>query len=179
MNKALRLMFWGYLFIFFRLQIGIDLLAAPIGYYMIYSGARIMTQYVPVSKKVEVTAFIGILISVPGVFINLPEVTDGVWLIYAHVLLIWKMITVYYLFTAWKEVWRGAGQSLIRQRMQLVYMLYMIVHFTFLLSMAFSLNIGGTFELWLIFNSVAVVGMDIVLLITMAALRRAVPEEMK
>lgn len=177
MNKALRLMFWGYLFVFFRLQIGIDLLAAPIGYYMIYSGARLMTVYTPVSKKAEITAFIGMLITVPGVFVNLSEVTDGGWLLYAHALLVLKMITVYYLFIAWKEVWQGAGQSLIRQRMQLVYVLYMTIHFTFLLSTAFSMNIGGSFDLWLLMNSIAVVAMDIVLLIVIAALRRAVPEE--
>lgn len=173
MNKAFRLMFWGYIFVFFRMQFGIDLLAAPIGYYLIYSGARLMSERFPAAKKAEMVAFIGILISMPGVFVNLSEVTGGLWKLYAEGLFLWKVILVYYLFIVWKSAIQNVGQNRLRQRVQITYVWYMAVHFVMMLINAFSLNVGGSewTSLYLFF-SLMVIAMDIVLLVLIAALRR-------
>ncbi|AXI00812.1 hypothetical protein DV702_14515 [Sporosarcina sp. PTS2304] len=173
MNKAFRLLFWGYVFVFFRVHVYIDLLAAPIGYYMIYSGARIMSQQIHETKKVELVAFIGVLISVPGVFVNLSEVSSGGWMLYAEGLFVWKIIVVYYLFATWKTAIQQVGFARVRSRVQLTYMWYMGIHFLMLLVTAFSLNIGGDY--WTILYStvsVLVVLIDIALLILIASLRR-------
>ncbi|WP_153723163.1 hypothetical protein [Sporosarcina cascadiensis] len=173
MNKAFRLMFWGYIFIFFRIQFGIDLLADPIGYYLIYLGADLMTERFPAAKKAEKAAFVGILISVPGVFVNLSEVTGGLWTLYAEGLFIWKVITVYYLFGAWKSAIQNVGQSRLRQRVQITYVWYMGIHFVMMLLTAFSLNVGGNeWSSVFLFFSLMVIAMDIVLLALIAALRR-------
>lgn len=173
MNKALILMFWGYLFVFFRLQIVVDVLAAPIGYYLIYSGARLMAQQFPFAKKVEVVAFIGMLISVPGVFVNLSEVTSGGWMIYAEVLFVWKVIVVYYLFGTWLSAFQGVGFARVRDRVRLVYVLYMVIHFTMMLLSALLLNVGGDdWTVLFVVVSVMVVLMDIVLMVLIAGLGR-------
>ncbi|PIC66052.1 hypothetical protein CSV71_15085 [Sporosarcina sp. P21c] len=173
MNKAFKLFFWGYLFVFFRLQIGIDILAAPIGYYLIYSGARLLTQRYRVAKKVEITAFIGMLISVPGVFVNLSEVSDMGWTIYAGILFIWKTIVVYYLFGTWKSIIQEPGQAQLRNRIHTAYIWYMSIHFMMMLMTAFSLNFGDhAFSTFFIIISFALVAMDVLLLFLIASLRR-------
>lgn len=173
MNKAYRLFFWGYLFVFFRLQIGIDILAAPIGYYLIYSGARLLTPRYPLAKKVEIIAFIGMLISVPGVFVNLSEVSDMGWSMYTEVLFVWKVIVVYYLFSTWKSNTQKPGQAQLRDRIHMAYIWYMSVHFMMMLMTAFSLNFGDhAFSTFFIIVSFAVVAMDIMLLFLIASLRR-------
>lgn len=173
MNKAFRLFFWGYLFVFFRLQIGIDILAAPIGYYIIYSGAGLLAERFPIAKKVELTAFIGMLISVPGVFVNLGEVTSGGWTLYAEFLFVWKVIVVYYLFSTWKSMTQQTGQAHIRNRLHMSYIWYVSINFLMMLMTAFSLNFGDhAFSTLFIATSFAVVAMDIILLFLIAALRR-------
>lgn len=173
MNKACRLFFWGYLFVFFRLQIGIDILAAPIGYYLIYSGARLLAEQYPVAKKVKLTAFIGVLISVPGVFVDLSEVRDIGWILYAETLFIWKVIVVYYLFGTWKSRIREPGQAHLHNRVHMAYVWYMSIHFLMMLLTAFSLNFGDhAFSTFFIIVSFVVVAMDIMLLFLIASLRK-------
>lgn len=173
MNKAFKLFFWGYLFVFFRLHIGIDILAAPIGYYMIYSGARLVAERYPAAKKVEFVAFIGMLISVPGVFVNLGEVASGGWTMYAEVLFVWKVLVVYYLFGAWKAMYQQAGHAHGRSRIHMAYIWYMGVHFVMMLMTAFSLNFGNhAFSTVYIASSFAVIAMDSMLLILIASMRR-------
>lgn len=173
MNKALRLIFWGYPFIFFRIQIGIDLLADPIGYYLIYSGGRLMTKHFHVAKKVEIVSFIGMLISLPGVFVNLSEAIDVGWMSYTQGLFVWKVIVVYYLLGTWKSAIQGQGYTLLRDRLKQVYLLYMGVHFAMTLYMAFSFNIGGgSWSSVFLTLSFSVIAMDIALLVLIAALSK-------
>lgn len=173
MNKAYRFIFWGYLFVFFRVHIYIDLLAAPIGYYLIYSGARILSQQFSIAKRVELISFIGMLLTVPSVFVNLSEVSSGGWMLYAQLLFVWKMIVVYYLFATWKTATQMTGFARLHSRVQLTYHLYMGVHFLMLVLMAFSLNVGGdNWTLLYMTVSVIVVCMDILLLVLIASLRR-------
>ena len=47
MNKALQMMFWGYLFVFFRIHIGFDWLADPIGYYLLFTGSAKLADNYP------------------------------------------------------------------------------------------------------------------------------------
>ncbi|WP_301108787.1 hypothetical protein [Sporosarcina sp.] len=173
MNKAFRLMFWGYIFVFFRIHLGIDLLADPIGYYLIYLGAGLMSERIPAAKKAETVAIVGLLISIPGMFVNLSEVTGGLWVLYAEGLFIWKVITVYYLFGTWKSAIQHVGQSRLRQRVQITYVWYMGIHFIMMLLTAFSLNVGGSeWTSLFLFFSLMVIVMDVVLLVLIAALRR-------
>ncbi|WP_153732834.1 hypothetical protein [Sporosarcina obsidiansis] len=178
MNKAFQLIFWGYLFIFFRIHIGFDLLADPIGYYLIYAGGRLMAERFPVAKKVEIVAFIGMLISVPGIFVNLAEVNSGIWDLYAEGLFVWKVIVVYYLFGTWKSAIQGLGHARLRDRVQMTYVWYMGIHFLMMLYSSFSLNVGGnSWSSLFLFLSLMVIAMDIVLLVLIAALRRVGWEE--
>ena len=71
MNKALRYLFWGYLFIFLGINIGIDWLPDPVGYYLIYAGCFMLIDTYPHAKKAGNLSAIGIAISIPAVFIDL------------------------------------------------------------------------------------------------------------
>ena len=98
MNKALRYLFCGYLFVFFRIQIGIEWFADPIGYLLIPSGCLLLIERYPQAKKARMAAMIGAVISIPAVFINLSLPYLGMWEIYSIALAILKLIVAYFLF---------------------------------------------------------------------------------
>ena len=81
MNKALQLIFWGYVFIFFRIHIGIDLLADPIGYLLLFSGCSKLVDVYPIAKKAKFIGLVGAFVSLPSVFVNLSDPTSSIWLV--------------------------------------------------------------------------------------------------
>lgn len=177
MNKTWRLLFFGYLFVFLRFEIVIDVLAAPIGYYMIYTAARQYSGQQLPAKHLEIVSFIGIFLSVPGVFVPLNEAA-GAWQLYAELLFVWKVLTVFYLFGVWRVMAEGMGFGRLRDRMKFVYVLYMGVHFAMMLVSAFSLNVGGSSWMSLaVIVGILTVIMDITLLVSIRLFGRALEVE--
>ncbi|MFJ7934115.1 hypothetical protein [Sporosarcina sp. NPDC096371] len=178
MNKALQYMFWGYLFIFFRIQIGIDWLADPIGYLFISSGCLLLLKQYPHAKKARITAMIGAIISIPSVFINLIQPTFGIWELYSVSLFSLKLIVAYFLFAVLKSIVADYGNQILIQRTKNVYTFYIAFHLASLLLMSFSMNVPeypwATFVFAL---SIGVLIMDIAFLLLIGAIRRAEPPE--
>lgn len=177
MNNAWRLLFFGYLFVFLRFEIVIDVLAAPVGYYMMYSAARQFSKQQLPARQLEIFSFIGIFLAVPGVFVPLNEAA-GAWQLYAELLFVWKVITVFYVFGVWRVMAEGTGFGRLRERMKFVYVLYMGVHFAMMLVSAFSLNVGGSSWMSLaVIVSILTVLMDIALFFSIASFGRAFKTE--
>src|SRR6185312_6549751 len=133
MDKALRYMFWGYLFVFFRVNIGIDWLADPIGYYLIYSGCHMLVNQYPHAKKAGNISGLGIFIAIPAVFINLSEPNLGMWEIYSVALTFLKLIVAYFLFTVLKSIVNDYGNRVLINRVKNVYTFYIAIHLSMLL----------------------------------------------
>ena len=175
MNKALQYMFWGYLFIFFRIQIGFDWLPDPVGYYFIYAGCFMLVDKYPHAKKAGIIAGLGIIISFPAVFVNLSAPDLGMWEIYAVALFVLKLIVVYFLFTVLKSIVIDYGYQVLIKRTKNVYMFYISAHLSMLMLMSFSMNIEwGTLTFML---TMWILVIDIMFLLLVAAIRRTKPHE--
>lgn len=105
MASAFRKMFWGYLFIFLEIHIVIDLLADPIGYWMIYSGISMIAKDSLSAKKPKIISQALIWFSIPTVVIQgeigqqalgLPVAVSG-WTVYFSSLHLFNIILVFYL----------------------------------------------------------------------------------
>ena len=180
MNKALRYMFWGYLFIFFRLHVMIDLLADPIGYCLIYAGCAKLVDAYPIARKAMVIGIIGMLAAIPSVFINLsdPALSTG-WAAYAMLLSAFKLISAYYLFVLLTDVVKAFGDQALQNRTKTTFTSFVAVHLITLAILSFSMNMPG--EDWIAFTSIisgiAVVLMDILFLLLIGAIRRVSPKD--
>lgn len=178
MNKALQMMFWGYLFVFFRIHFGFDLLADPIGYYLLYAGsARLVEQY-PQAHKAKIAAGLGIFISFPSIFINLSEVHHSGWEIYGTTLLVLKLIVVYFIFAVLKSIVHDFADRALISRTNRVFNFYIGIHLLALFLSSFSMNVSG--DLWMAFPftlGLGVVIMDIAFLLLLGAIRRKEPDQ--
>ncbi|MFC5605121.1 hypothetical protein [Sporosarcina koreensis] len=181
MNKALRYMFWGYLFIFFRLHVMIDLLMDPVGYYLIYAGCSRLVDVFPKAKKAMIVGFIGMLVSVPSVFVNLsdPALSTG-WTTYALLLSAFKLITAYYLFVLLQDVVKVVGDQALQNRTNTTFTFFAAIHLITLAIMSFSMNMPGNDSdaITLLVFGIAVVIMDILFLLLIGAIRRVSPKQL-
>lgn len=178
MNKALRYLFWGYLFIFFRIQIGIgiDWFADPLGYVFISSGCLLLLKQYPQAKKARILAMIGAVVSIPAVFVDLSAPNLGMWEPYSIALLFLKLIVAYFLFDVLKSIVADyANQGLI-QRTKNVYKFYITIHLASLFLMSFSMNLPE--YPWATFVGALAIGafiIDIAFLLLLGAIRRGEP----
>jgi len=102
MKSALNLVFWGYLFVLLRFEIGIDILPDPIGYFLIVLGCFATREHYPFAQKAGMLAIGMIFASIPTIFINLDEVNTFGWGTYAIILLFLKLILAYFLLLTLK-----------------------------------------------------------------------------
>jgi len=176
MNKALRYLFWGYLFIFFRIQIGIDWLADPLGYLFISSGCLLLLKQYPQAKKARIVAMIGAVITIPAVFIDLSAPNLGMWEIYSTALFFPKLIVAYFLFDVLKSIVADYGNQVLIQRTKSVYTFYITIHLASLFLMSFSMNMPEYSWLTLVFAlTIGAFIIDIAFLLLLGAIRRGEP----
>lgn len=178
MNKALRYLFWGYLFIFFRIQIGIDWFADPLGYVFISSGCLLLLKQYPQAKKARIVAMLGAVITIPAVFVNLAAPNLGLWEFYSVFLFSLKLIVAYFLFAVLKSIVADYGNQVLIQRTKNVYMFYIAIHLASLFLMSISMNMPE--YPWATFVVSLTIGafiMDIAFLLLLGAIRRAEPHQ--
>lgn len=177
MNKALRYLFWGYLFIFFRLHVMIDLFMDPLGYYLIYAGCSRLVDAFPTAKKAMNIGFIGMLVSVPSVFVNLSDAALPIgWSIYGTFLSALKLVIAYYLFHALIDMVKMIGEQALQSRTRTTFKFYVFIHLFTLALLSFSMNVSGDGWVALLFiSTIGVLLMDILFLLLIGAVRRAAP----
>lgn len=178
MNKALRYLFWGYLFIFFRIQIGIDWFADPLGYLFISSGCLLLLKQYPQAKKARIVAMIGAIITIPAVFVDLSAPNLGMWEFYSVSLFFLKLIIAYFLFAVLKSIVADYGNQVLIHRTKNVYTYYIAIHLASLFLMSFSMNMPE--YPWATFVVALTIGafiMDIAFLLLLGAIRRAEPRQ--
>ncbi|MCM3651395.1 hypothetical protein [Metabacillus litoralis] len=107
MNQAFNRIFWGYLFVLIEIHIiVIDILADPVGYYLIFSGITMLLKNFPIAHKARKLSFALIFISIPSVFIQQNAGINQLeqlsflsgWSLYMIVLDLVKLILVFYIF---------------------------------------------------------------------------------
>lgn len=181
MNKALRQIFWGYLFLFIDIYIMIDLLMDPIGYYLIFIGcARIVDAY-PNAKKAMTVGMIGIFVSLPSIFVNLSDsALPFGWSFYASILSILKLVIAFYLFFVLMDMAKSFVNETLYTRTQNTFKYFVTIHFATLALMSFSMNVSG--DGWVALSVILVIAgvlMDILFLFLIRAFLRASPDVRK
>lgn len=179
MNKALRYIFWGYFLIFFRLHVMIDLLMDPLGYYLIYAGCSRLVDAFPKAKRAMIVGLIGMLISVPSVFVNLSDTTLPVgWSIYGTLLSALKLVIAYYLFNVLSDVAKMVGNQALQNRTKTTFTFYVSIHLFNLALLSFSMNVAG--DGWIALSLISTIGvliMDVLFLLLIGAIRRVSPKD--
>lgn len=179
MNKALRYMFWGYLFIFFRLHVMIDLFMDPIGYYLIFAGCSRLVDAFPRAKKAMIVGLIGMLISVPSVFVNLSDTALPIgWSIYGTLLSVLKLVIAYYLFNVLIDAAKMIGNQALQNRTKTTYKFYISINLFTLALISFSMNVAG--DGWIALSLISMIGvliMDVLFLLLIGAVRRVSPKD--
>jgi len=181
MNKALQQIFWGYVFIFFRIHIMIDLLADPIGYCLIYAGCAKLVNAYPKANKAKMVGLIGIFVSLPSVIVNLSDTAFPFgWATYASLLFVMKIIVGYYLFVVLKDVANTFGDRALQQRTKSTFKFYVAINLFSFALISFSMNVPG--DGWValsLISSIGVLVMDILFLLLNRAIRRVSPEQLR
>ena len=176
MKSALNLVFWGYLLALLRLEIGIDILPDPVGYFLIALGCFALREYYPIAQKSGLLAVGMIFVSIPTVFINLDEVNSLGWGIYTTVLLFLKLILAYFLFLILKTIVKDYDHTALINRTKTVFTFYITIHLLSLAFASFSMNVSGSF--WVVFGGLVVFAtfiMEIVFLVLIRSIRKVEP----
>lgn len=112
MRDAFSKMFWGYLFTLVEIHLFvIDILAEPVGYYLIFSGITSLVKSYPIGKKASNIALALIVLSIPSVFIQQEAMNQpinagvvSVWSMYGGVLTIIHLLLFFYSFQLMTEI---------------------------------------------------------------------------
>ena len=181
MNKALRLIFWGYVFILFDIHIVIDLFMDPIGYLLFVSGCSKLVGAYPIAKKAKLVGLFGVFISLPSVIVNLSDANLYLgWVTYASLVFIMKLIMGYYLFLVLKDVAKAFGDRALQQRTESTFKFYVAIHLLSFALLSFSINIpDNSFVTLTIISAFGVLLMDILFLFLVRALRRVSGEQLR
>lgn len=176
MKSALNLVFWGYLLVLLRFEIGIDLLPDPVGYFLIALGCFGLREHYPIAQKAGNLAVGMIFISIPTVFINLDEVSSLGWGAYTIALLFLKLILAYFLFLILKTIVEDYDHAALINRTNTVYTFYITLNLLSLAFTSFSMNVSGDF--WVVVGGVLILApfiMEIVFLVLIRSIRKAEP----
>jgi hypothetical protein len=176
MKSALNLVFWGYLLVLLRFEIGIDLLPDPVGYFLIALGCFGLREHYPIAQKAGNLAVGMIFTSIPTVFVNLDEVSSFGWGTYTIVLLFLKLILAYFIFLILKSIVKDYNHPALIDRTNTVYTFYITLNLLSLAFTSFSMNVSGNIFLvvggMLIFTTFI---MEIIFLVLIRAIRKAEP----
>lgn len=176
MKTAINLLFLGYLFVFLRIQIGVDLFPDPFGYLLIALGSHRLEKNYPIAKKGRFLAAAMVLISFPTMFITEGEAISFGWNAYTTALLFLNIILSYFIFSILINIAQDYGDKALIQRTEKTFTIYISFNLAVLAFLSFSMNVSGdfwaSFTLMIMFASFI---MEIVFLVLMRAVRRSVP----
>ncbi|MCM3585861.1 hypothetical protein M3182_08905 [Mesobacillus maritimus] len=148
--RGSRQIFWGLIFILIEIHIiAFDLLADPIGYYLIFTGVSLLNDHFGFANKSNFISLVLLLVSIPTVFIEKEVIqqmgTFSGWNIYQNAFEILNLVLVFFLFQLMLEVARVKGVSELSKRTMTTFKIYMGTMFLVLFSSTFAVNMTTDF----------------------------------
>ncbi|MFC4410484.1 hypothetical protein ACFOZY_08610 [Chungangia koreensis] len=142
MKPAFQQIFWGFIIVYFEIHfLVIDLLADPIGYFLIYKGLKILTDQFTKYKSVKMVSLLLIFISVPDVFINntrMEEIQPAIFAdYYLFALSVGNLLLIFFIFKIMLDIALSVGNEPLLKRIQIIFLLYMISSISTLLIQPF------------------------------------------
>ncbi|MDM5333816.1 hypothetical protein QUF56_11315 [Ureibacillus composti] len=182
MYKAFHRIFWGYLIVWIEIHLFvIDILADPVGYYLIYSGISHVIKDFPIGHKAKKLAMVLVFISLPTVFVQQNLRIDQLthlsmfsgWTFYTTLLSLLKFILVFYIFQLIMAIVQLHGDERMIRRSSRTFIFYVIGMFFVLCLNTFMINLPV--EILLFSAVVSVIG-SLILEIVFLLLLRSVSE---
>lgn len=143
MRQGFQQLIIGFLFVFLKIQLIVDILPDFIGYIFIYNGIKqIATLSTQSYGKLKVVCFVLTIISFPNFFLNDQMFQQIEWIkYYPSLLILGKIILVYYLFTLLHVVVKLLPTEEAFYRTNRMFSWYIIVTLGTLLTQSFLMNI--------------------------------------
>lgn len=143
MRQGFKQLIIGFLFVFLKIQIIVDILPDFIGYIFIYNGIKqIATLSSQSYDKLKILCIVLAIISVPNFFLNDQMIQQIEWLKYYPSLLnLVKMVLVYYLFHLLQVVAKLLPTTQALYRTNRMFSWYMVVTLSTSLTQSFLMNI--------------------------------------
>ncbi|SDN39584.1 hypothetical protein SAMN05518871_10541 [Psychrobacillus sp. OK028] len=143
MRQGFKQLIIGFLFVFLKIQIVVDILPDFIGYIFIYNGIKqIATLSSQSYEKLKILCIVLAIISVPNFFLNEQMIPQFEWLVYYPSLLsLFKIVLVYYLFVLLRVVVKLLPTDEALNRTNRMFTWYMIVTLGTSLTQSFLMNI--------------------------------------
>ncbi|HSJ36668.1 MAG TPA: hypothetical protein VK945_00465 [Planococcus sp. (in: firmicutes)] len=178
MKRSLGKILYGYVFIFLAIRVGVDILADPIGYFLIAAGCYKLGE---VFNEGKIAAYISIALiffSVPAVFIDFNLVESGPWYYYSNFLFTGELVLTFYLFRMLKKIAERNGEHGLAQRTQRLFNIYIPVNLLMLALSAF-LTVFAVENLQILafFLVIILLVLNIAFLILLIAFRKAVRDD--
>jgi len=170
--QALTLLFWGYLFVALRIDIGVDLLPDFLGYLFVAIGCLKLQDKFPMARKAGIFSIVLIFFSIPTFFIDIYKISGFEWQAYSITLMAIHLILVYFTFNFLIDIVKSDYPT-ITTRTKRNFSLYISIHLIQLAFLSFSINIPGNISLTIgLILTVATLIMTISFLVLIRAIRK-------
>lgn len=140
MKPAFRQLFWGFIIVYFEIHIVyVDVLAEPVGYYLIYKGLKLLVEHYSANKQSIAASLFLMFYSIPTVFISNNR-SDGSQALYfadhyVFSLHIGNLLLIFFIFKLMVEL--SSSHEQLQKRIQTYFLLYMIASFSSLIFQQF------------------------------------------
>lgn len=132
MKPAFKQIFWGFIIVYFELNIEfVDLLADPIGYFLIFKGLKLLKDYFSACKHAITLALFLIFFSIPAIFLpnNRTDEFHSIYSLqvtdfYLFSLSFVNLLLIFFVFKLLLEI--SANHENLQKRIQIIFLLYMI-----------------------------------------------------
>lgn len=178
MKGSLSQILIGSIFIFLAIRVGVDLLADPIGYFLIAAGCYKLGE---VFKDGRVAAYIAmgmIFFSMPSVMIDFNLVDSGPWYYYSNFLFAAELVLVFYLFRMLKEIAVKGGDNALEGRTRRLFNIYIPANLLMLgLGAVMAVYYSDSLQILAFILVIALLVLNIAFLLLLNAFRKSVKED--
>ncbi|WP_422122845.1 hypothetical protein DHX103_14015 [Planococcus sp. X10-3] len=178
MKGSLGQILYGYLFIFLAIRVGVDILADPIGYFLIAAGCYKLGEEFNDGKTAAYISIALIFFSVPSVFIDFNLVESGPWYYYSNFLFTGELVLTFYLFRLLKQLAERNGEQGLAQRTQRLFNIYIPANLLMLgLSAFLAVFAAENLQILAFVLVIILLILNITFLILLSAFRKALKDD--
>lgn len=178
MKGSLSQIFYGFIFIFIAIRVGVDLLADPIGYFLIAAGCFKLGQVFEGGKAAAYVAIGLIFFSMPSVIIDFNLVDSGPWYYYSNFLFAAEVVLTFYLFRMLKQIAEMTGEKKLAERTRRLFNIYIPTNLFMLgLGAVMAVVESDNLQILAFLLVIGLLILNIVFLFLLNAFRKAVKEE--
>lgn len=172
-------MFWGFLLtgLDFRI-IGIDILADPIGYFLVVAGISSLIHEFPIGKRARGIAIVLSVLSIPTVVASLDKVSEmyqivSYWSIYSIVYPIMQLMLMFFVFQLLVNIAKKHGGTNLQSWTDKLFKIYLVLNLVILIAQPFAINLyGNSLQVIIVGSWVLLFILEIVFLVLLLQFRK-------